>query len=149
MSSLSIANTSGFSSSGLNAIPKSTREKAWLQVFSEIMLFIFARPPHQFVEDFIRRTHPSGTATLRFPSLVDDQLEGRMVFYGGNPGLVWDQIAIVAQPLAHLVVSRDEWDYRETVNLGPPGSPFVSILFAASAEAGAVPSTDETEMTTS
>ncbi|KAL8663364.1 MAG: hypothetical protein Q9202_003883 [Teloschistes flavicans] len=148
LSSLSITNTSEFTSSGPNAIPKSTREKAWLQVFSEMMLFIFARPPYQFVEDFIRRAHPSRTATLRFPSVIDDQLEGRMVFYGGKPDLVWDHIAIYTQPLAHLVVSRDEWDYRETVNMGPPGSPYVSILFAASAEPGAVLGADGIEVVT-
>ncbi|KAL8686894.1 MAG: hypothetical protein Q9218_006782 [Villophora microphyllina] len=148
-SSPGITQSSEFTTSAINAIPKSTRQKAWLQVFSEIMLFVFARPPNQFVEDFFRRTHTSETATLYFPSVIDHQLEGRLVFYGGNPDVVWDQVARNAQPLAHLAILRDQWDYKEAMSIGPRGSPFMSILFGTRTEVGVAASVDGVEMTTS
>ncbi|KAL8634750.1 MAG: hypothetical protein Q9228_007680, partial [Teloschistes exilis] len=102
ISTPSLTNTSKFTSSELNTVPKTTRQKAWLQIFSEIMLFVFARPAYQFVDDFIHQTHsPSaGAVTLRFPSMIEDELEGRLVFYGGKADLVWDQVAANVQPLA-------------------------------------------------
>ncbi|KAI4199456.1 MAG: hypothetical protein LQ350_004597 [Teloschistes chrysophthalmus] len=131
----SLTNTpSELTSSALTTSPKPTRQKAWLQIFSEIMFFIYSRPPYKPVDDFTRRTGAKGRVTMHFPSIIIDGLEGRMFFYEGKPDLVWDQVAANVQQLAHLAISRDEWDCRETVNLGPVGTPYVSVVFTRSTE---------------
>ncbi|KAL9585555.1 MAG: hypothetical protein Q9212_001449 [Teloschistes hypoglaucus] len=145
----SLTNPSEFTDTKFNAHPKTTRQRAWLQIYSEIMFFIFSRDPYGFVDDLIRPTHASGTVTMRFPCVVIPALEGRLVFYGGKADLMWDQVAVNIKPLAHLAVSRDEWDCRETANLGPPGSPFVSVLWATREAGHVVPGVDGVEVTTS